>query len=829
MSKKIEHTEKLAQENMSEKEVEKPVAHHSLGLKAHKSVVIKHHHAKPFRKRHVAGFTLFLIVGAVMIGLLAGYNSTVREGIDSAKDFIAKSINPKKEVNTTVRSTYGFSITYDSGKFYATGIDTQTGDLYIGSELNVNRAYELLRIAPSLSDAEKENTNMTIRYYHKDTLADPNNIAAVEQLALKDITSKANLQIKKTGTSNVTYGGKQFVKSEWEFQSDNKVLAGFTPSFTTYTTVHDGKAFVAEVINSAVSVQKVNQYEEVLQSLYFGPTEKSALLPVTPATEQLAQKSRNFVESALFGKIASAAESGSSLTSENISAIYSPAVVKIFNIYCQDIYFDGELALSDACDGGTGSGFFISPDGYIASNGHVTNSDPLDILIQVAYEFYRRGNTKVLDRLVTEANVKASDLPEGGSVAERSEALFDLLYKIEPSRLESRNSAINLMVSLGKDQPDIKELIKLTDEKQAYPEQSTIKKAKVIAQDYRSIQGFTKFLTSDVSIIKIEGSNYPVTKLGSITTLLQGANLNILGYPGNASNNGVVDSGTNTVTLTSGKVSSIKNALGSEKKLIETDTTIGHGNSGGPAFNDAGEVVGISTYTATKVGDGTYNYIRDVKDLIDLAKDSSVTVSSESITQSEWEKAIKLFNEARYSKSLKSFEKVKQQYPSHPKVDEFVAAAEENIKQGKDVKDFPVLLVGGGATVLLVAAGVLAFMIHRHKKAHNVYKAHVGAGMMQPIPQGAAPQTVMYDPAHIAAQKNVVQMHQYMQQGVQSGHQSAPVQQQAPMQSGMPQQVMQPQAAMPQEQMPQQPVYTTMPTQTVHPAQNQQPPTPPAA
>lgn len=795
-------TKEVKQKEHAESAQKKEVKHASTHAHGHivpsKSITIKHHHAKPFRKRHVAGFTIFLVVGAVLIGLVAGYNSQVRQGLENAKNYIADTFNPKKTVNETVQSTYGFSVTYDTQKFYATAIDTHTGDLFIGNELSVNRAYELIRIAPSLSDASDENSNMTIRYYQATTLANPSDLAAIEATALKDITSKANLQTKKTGTSNVVYGGKPFLKTEWEFQSDNKVLAGFTPAFTTLTAVHEGKAFVIEVINNVVNAQKFNQYEEVLQSLYFGTQQKAAVAPTLPDKEERAAVSRNLLESALFGKVASAATT-TGMTSEQISAIYGPAVVKLYNVFCQDIYLDGALFIRDACSGGTGSGFFINQDGHIASNGHVVSADPLDIIIQASYNAYRRGNSKPLDALVVAAKIRTTDLPAGGTSTERADALFDLLYQIESSRITTDNSVTNLLVTLGKEQPDVKELIKLTENREEYAEQDAIKRARVIAQDYRTIDGFAKYHASDVAIIKIDGSGYPVTKLGNITTLLQGANLNILGYPGNASNNGIVDTGTTTATLTSGKVSAIKNALGSEKKLIETDTTIGHGNSGGPAFNDAGEVVGVSTYTATKIGDGTYNYVRDVKDLIDLASTSSVTIDSKSLTQTEWEKAVDLFNNARYSKSIKSFNKVKELYPAHPKVDEFIAAAEENIKNGKDVKDFPVVLVLVGGLVLLAGAGVLVFFMIRHKKAHNVYKAHVGAGMMQPIPQGAAPQTVQYDPAHVAAQKNVVQMHQYMQ----------------------------PQPAMPQQPtMPQQaPVQVQMPQPAV--VQPQQPPTQP--
>lgn len=791
--------------------------------KKQKSVKIAHHHAKPYRKRHYLSFLVLLFVGLSFVAAAVVYNNRLQSGLQSVKDFFAGNSSVADKQLSTVNSTYGFSFTYDRKQLFATALDTATGDLFVGNELEVNRPYELVRIAPTLADAGPDAGNFTLRYYNKTIVADPKNTEAVEAAVIKDITGTANLQVKKLGTSNVEYGGKVFTKTTWVFQSDNKIFSGLTPSFSTYTTVYGDKIFMAQVVHAGLTDGEADnkQYEPLLQSLHFGDPQTGDVKQ-SVLSQQHAVESRSLLESAIFGQLAYAADSPAStasFTSEKISTTYSPAVVKIFNVYCQDILVDGEQALKNSCSGGTGSGFFINQDGYIASNGHVTSSNPKDILINAAYYYYRRGDSRLIDYLGVKAKLTPADLPTGTPTV-RLEFLFDKLYGIDDSRVTAQNDAVNLLVSLGKEQPDVKELLAITNKRELYAEQPTIKKAKPVAQDFRSIDGITKFFASDVAIIKIDGSNYPVTKLGSINSLLQGVNLSILGFPGNATNNGIVDSSEAKATLTSGKVSSIKNALGSDRKLIETDTTIGHGNSGGPAFNETGEVVGIATYTAAKVGDGTYNYVRDVKDVIDLASKNGVTPSTTSQTQTEWEKALAQFNTAHYSKAVKGFEKVKDLYSAHPRVDELIAVANENIKAGKDVKDFPILLVAIGGVVLLLGAGVAVFVIHRHKKTHNVYKAQVGAGMMQPLQQGSAPQTVNYDPAYVAAQKNVVDMHAYIQQPAvpQQPAAAAPVFNQAP--QAVPN-VVQPQLT--------QPANGSMPTQTIMPSQNQQPPTPPTA
>ena len=708
-----------------------------------KTVTIRHHHSKPYRKRHFVSFAFMFIGGIFFLGLGIKYNVQLKSGIKSAKDYIIGSTAIVASNDQTISSTYGFSINFDSRQLYASGIDSTNGDLFIGNELSVLRPYELIRMSPSLGDVGYANSNLTVKYYSKDIYKDTSNLSAVEALVIKDITAKATLIAKKTGTSNVVLGNKSFIKSDWMFSSGNHIFSGINPSFTTYVGVINNKTIVIEVMDSNLSGNKVFNYDSVINSLNFDNS-KTTYINQTAVVKEKIAKSRNLIESALFGQLAFAQSLDSEKSSESISSVYGPSVVKIFNVYCQDIYFDGNLAIKDACSGSTGSGFFINQSGYIASNGHVTNSDVKDILIQFAFSGLLKGDAKLVDFLALKANITASDLPIG-SDQEQADYLFDRLYKIKSSRITTKNSVVNLLVALAKDSPDVKELIDVTNSRKEYAEQKNVKRAKPVAQDFRSVDGITQFHSSDVSIIKIEGQDYPVAKLGSILNLMQGANLNILGYPGNATNNGIVDSALSSVTLTSGKVSAIKNALGSTKKLIETDTTIGHGNSGGPAFNDSGEVVGISTYTATKDGDGTYNYVRDIQDLKDLASANNVVIDPASATQTSWELALGNFNSAHYSKSVKGFADVKKLYSSHPNVDEFIAAANQNIKNGKDINDFPIITVLIGGIALLIGSAVAVLVIYRHKKIHNVYKAQVANGAMDPVQSGTVPQKVTYD------------------------------------------------------------------------------------
>ena len=108
-------------------------------------------------------------------------------------------------------------------------------------------------------------------------------------------------------------------------------------------------------------------------------------------------------------------------------------------------------------------------------------------------------------------------------------------------------------------------------------------KAKLVGTDPRS----------DVALLKIEGKNLPVLKLGKSQDLKAGQWVVAIGSPFGFDH-----------TVTQGIVSAIGRSLPNENYVpfIQTDVPINPGNSGGPLFNLAGEVVGINSQIYTRSG-----------------------------------------------------------------------------------------------------------------------------------------------------------------------------------------------------------------------------------
>jgi serine protease Do len=118
--------------------------------------------------------------------------------------------------------------------------------------------------------------------------------------------------------------------------------------------------------------------------------------------------------------------------------------------------------------------------------------------------------------------------------------------------------------------------VRMTDRRE-YP-------AKVIGIDRRS----------DVAVLKIEGKNLPVARIGDPAKLRPGEWVLAIGSPFTFEN-----------TVTAGIVSATGRSMPGEDGLvpfIQTDVAVNPGNSGGPLFNLNGEVVGINSQIYSRSG-----------------------------------------------------------------------------------------------------------------------------------------------------------------------------------------------------------------------------------
>ena len=97
--------------------------------------------------------------------------------------------------------------------------------------------------------------------------------------------------------------------------------------------------------------------------------------------------------------------------------------------------------------------------------------------------------------------------------------------------------------------------------------------------------------SSDVAVLKVEGSNLPRIAIGDSTRIRVGEWVIAIGSPFNLEN-----------TVTAGIISAKSRDTGDYLPLIQTDVAVNPGNSGGPLINMRGEVIGINSQIATLSG-----------------------------------------------------------------------------------------------------------------------------------------------------------------------------------------------------------------------------------
>ena len=236
------------------------------------------------------------------------------------------------------------------------------------------------------------------------------------------------------------------------------------------------------------------------------------------------------------------------------------------------VQFKATLGPWSVSPGFLGSGFLYRPDGYLITNGHVA---------QMANE---KDSKAAHDRIVTAAPMVTEAVLQSEEqklkrplTPEEKQSVLDELNKLfEAGRMQIEGMSLTVLLSNGSSyQGEIK----------AYSDPITEN-------------------GKDVAIIKIDGRNLPTVALGNSDEVNVGDSMTVVGYPGEATNAtmaGLFSQQSALIpTVTSGRISAVDKTDYRGTPVLQSETTINHGNSGGPAFDADGKVIGIATYTLNK-------------------------------------------------------------------------------------------------------------------------------------------------------------------------------------------------------------------------------------
>ena len=254
---------------------------------------------------------------------------------------------------------------------------------------------------------------------------------------------------------------------------------------------------------------------------------------------------------------------------QRMSYKVKPAIVKIWAQVQGTVEFEteqGKRVDESNGVGGVGSGFIINPNGYVITNGHV---------VKAIYDF-NNNKENVIRQIMGTFLMK---ILKQNNLALTQENVKKVVEKLKPRVVNLQPQNFVILSNLKEYRFEIKQYSK--DVQEAIQE--------------RGGEG------KDVAVLKIEGKNLPTVRMGDSDKVKLQELVFAFGYPG-AADIVFLDfkSKLSEVSITRGTVSAVK-ADFKGVPIIQSDVNISFGNSGGPAVNENGEVIGVNTYAGTTI------------------------------------------------------------------------------------------------------------------------------------------------------------------------------------------------------------------------------------
>ena len=391
------------------------------------------------------------------------------------------------------------------------------------------------------------------------------------------------------------------------------------------------------------------------------------------------------------------------LTPEEKRALeVKPAVVLVVVQY-QAKWTYGDISLK-LPHGELGTGFFFHPDGYLITNGHVVQHANLKDLQAVAslQAELRADALKKLEEIASEAE------KQGHSYSHQQ--ILDLLQRGKIEFVEG--PTLSVALSNGK----------------------------VLNADILQYSAPITENGKDVAVLKVPGSNYPTVPLGNSDQVRLQDTVMVMGYPGVASsfgNNPVISAESNfEASATNGHISAIKTGtIG--VPLLQSDVAITHGNSGGPGFDEKGEVIGIATAGAETQG---FNFLVPINTAMEFVRQTGVTPARGAFDQ-HWDKGLDLYDAGQYHQAIGEFDNALQFMPDSPDVKKYRASA---VLAEDQLSPTQKMLETTGKLPLYAAAGVLvlgalALVLRRKRPEPQLAMAAASGAVVQPPVQPSVP------------------------------------------------------------------------------------------
>lgn len=374
-----------------------------------------------------------------------------------------------------------------------------------------------------------------------------------------------------------------------------------------------------------------------------------------------------------------------------------------------------------------GTGWFITPDGYAITNVHVADPPEDELKNTVASE--------ALDALLGEdmelfLNYWADDIVNGlGN--DDLEATQRMLVDFYINTMTITGIKKTVLAAMGVTIPGLavteKGLpVEIVDVGETSP-------------------------GKDIAILKVAGENFQTVELGDGSPMKPGATVYAVGYPAVATFHPyLTESSSIEPSFTKGIISAKKEMPGGWH-VYQMDAAISGGNSGGPSFNDQGEVIGVNTFGSVDQGTGEFvqgmNFCIPVEVAMEFIKRNNITPEA-GVANKLWAEALELLDAGKRKDAAGRLRKLNDIAPGHPYVSELLAEIEKQAAEGgvglgdAGPSWLLIALVVAGVIIVALLVVIIVLLTRRHAPvgaAAAVAMAPPAAPVVTPTPAPAPP------------------------------------------------------------------------------------------
>jgi serine protease Do len=374
---------------------------------------------------------------------------------------------------------------------------------------------------------------------------------------------------------------------------------------------------------------------------------------------------------------------------------YSPADIKAiqialkrdgFGVAAQRLSDDADLEVPTGA-GGSGSGFIIHPEGLILTSGHVVeptrNADALD------RELLRNGAISALLK-----HFPVDDLRK----LHRTDLLDRYIAAlVANSKLEKRVVTNEIELSNGEKLPF-------------------------------TIDRFSPALAqrgTDLALLRVKHKNLPALTLGDSDSTRVGESIWSVGYPAVASSTDDVIGGWLSrdsdleATFNPGIITAIKRDV-TNTPVFQSNVAIYRGNSGGPAVNRGGEVIGISTWGHTDAE--AIKFLVPINVARSFLREANVPVNVEGEFDQHYRASLDAAQDGKWTVASTELASASNLFPNSPDVIRFRHDTEVALRSMPLWRKHPVATAGAGGVLAALAIGLAIPRVRRPRIPADMLK-----------------------------------------------------------------------------------------------------------